>query len=454
MIHHVLTFTLLQALSSTIVSLGLGLFLARLFFMTPMPWLERSLSLPLIMPSLSLVTGLTALVGYKIFEMNALISITIAHAVLNIPLVMMILLNAYRSIPSAHWQLSMALKLPPVIQILKLELPLLQGSICQTAGIILLLCFSSFTIPLMLGGGPDSNTLTLSLYYNLVIKGDYNESMLLLLIKIISGFIIVLIFNFNTVTTSLSTGKYRHYDFKNDFSNKSIMIGFVLILLAPIAALIIQQDWMHLSWSQRYTEAILGSLTLAIFTATITIILTLSLCFCGFIVHNVIEKISALLIVIPSFVIATALLWIQIHYNFMNVSAFTILLIINCLHAWPMALRLIYKTFKNIANNHQYLMIHLHLPLTAQLRWIYLPLLWPTLRLSFALVAIYSLSDLGSILCFPSQDIITLPKIIHEAYSQFDLATAQWLSLILLALSTFIFMACTGRIHNFSTKSL
>ena len=449
MIYNILEITLIQVCLSTILSLAIGIVLARILFYNPKPWTDKVLALPLIIPSLSLVVGVTTLMGKTVHYLYGLQGIVMCHIYLNVPLATLILLNAYRSIPQSLWQLTAALRLSKMVCFLKVELPLLKTALSKTAGIVFLYCLSSFTIPLMMGGGPGGNTLTVALYYALVVKGDFQESMVLLAVNVLIGFLVILISShYKIADIKASTGQQRIAVRSTNISwlIDKIFTSFIFVfLLAPLWALMWQQSWSTTPWSMQYTQAITGSLTIAGITAGITTLITLGICCLQPLARIWLERLSSLMITIPSFAIGMGILWLHIHSHLFAVSPFTILITTTVLVSWPVSLRIVHGAFLKIeANNHQ-LMRALHLPWKARLRWVYLPLAWPTMRLAFALVAVYSLGDLGSILCFPSQDIQTLPKMIYEAHSQFNFMTAQFLSLVLIGLATSIFIIFNSR---------
>ena len=178
----VLEFTLLQAGLSTLVSIGLGVPVARAFAQeTAFPGrrlLLGLMSLPIVLPSLVAVFGIVAIYGQNgvlAFFLRAagidarpdiygLGGVVLAHVFFNLPLAVRLLLPGWQSIPVETWRLAAQLGMPGWARFRLIEAPMLRRYLPQAAAAIFMLCVGSFAIVLALGGGPGAATFEEAVY--------------------------------------------------------------------------------------------------------------------------------------------------------------------------------------------------------------------------------------------------------------------------------------------------
>jgi thiamine transport system permease protein len=199
-----LSFTVKQALLSTLLALALGL---------PGAWflssgqenrflsLLRALSgIPFAMPSILVVLGFVLFFGNAGWLNQMIMEITgrneggvrilyrpaavvLAHGFYNFPLVIRLAGDGLRQIRRAYSPAAAVLGSHPVKTVFTVLLPLSLPSIAGASLLVFLYCFTSFAVVLVLGGGPGTSTLAVEIYRQARISLNYDKAALLALVE-------------------------------------------------------------------------------------------------------------------------------------------------------------------------------------------------------------------------------------------------------------------------------
>lgn len=204
-------FTFVQALLSVLVSVVPGIWVARALARRPAfpgrTLLLQLFGLPLVTPAVVAIFGLAAAYGTsgaigKLATMlgwpgwhfpYGLPGILIAHAFFNLPLSVRLLLPALEAIPGESWRLAAQLGMRSGQIFRQIEWPVLRSVLPGVAGLVFLLCFSSFTVVLVFGGGPRASTLEVAIYQALRLDFDLQRAVGLALLQVglCAGFVLV-----------------------------------------------------------------------------------------------------------------------------------------------------------------------------------------------------------------------------------------------------------------------
>lgn len=204
---HIVKISLWQALISAVLATLLGILTARSFFY--LSFRGKSLLYKLIafvwaLPSLIVIFALIGVWGNQGWIANlwralggqwngaiyGLHGIVLAHLFLNIPLVMKYYLQGLNLIPSSSHQLAAQLNLKGWHYFRIVELPTISGILPYAFGTVFLLCFTSFPIVLMLGGGPKYSTLEVAIFQAVTFEFDFAKAIMLILVQIGIGLIL------------------------------------------------------------------------------------------------------------------------------------------------------------------------------------------------------------------------------------------------------------------------
>jgi thiamine transport system permease protein len=187
---HILRFTLVQALLSTLLSAAFGVLVARAFAREASFPGRRALlglmSLPIVLPSLVAVFGIIAIYGQNGWLARALAAagvqakpdiyglggVVLAHVFFNLPLAVRLLLPGWHSIPVESWRLSAQLGMSSWSVFRLIEWPMLRRYLPHAAATIFMLCVGSFAIVLTLGGGPGAATFEVAVFEALRFEFD------------------------------------------------------------------------------------------------------------------------------------------------------------------------------------------------------------------------------------------------------------------------------------------
>jgi len=187
---HILRFTLIQALLSTMLSAALGVLVARAFAREAHFPGRRALlglmSLPIVLPSLVAVFGIVAIYGQNGWLVHVLAAagvdfkpniyglggVVLAHVFFNLPLAARLLLPGWHSIPVESWRLSAQLGMSSWSVFRLIEWPMLRRYLPHAAATIFMLCAGSFAIVLALGGGPGAATFEVAVFEALRFEFD------------------------------------------------------------------------------------------------------------------------------------------------------------------------------------------------------------------------------------------------------------------------------------------
>ncbi|MBM3573436.1 MAG: ABC transporter permease subunit, partial [Alphaproteobacteria bacterium] len=202
-LHRVVIFTAAQAIGSTILAVGLAIPVARaLARRQSFPGriiLLRLFGLPLVLPSIVAVIGIVAIYGRsglindglaalgmpRALDIYGLTGILIAHLFFNLPLAVRLLLGMWSMVPGETWRLASQLGMGSGAIFRLIEWPLLRDGLPTVAGLIFMLCFTSFAVVLTLGGGPAATTVEVAIYQALRFDFDPARAVALALVQLI-----------------------------------------------------------------------------------------------------------------------------------------------------------------------------------------------------------------------------------------------------------------------------
>lgn len=199
-LHQVIAFSFSQALLSALLSSVIGTLFARAFFYLDFKGkslILRIFSLTFVLPALLAIFGLIGIYGTAGWltqllqtldiswkpSIYGLSGILIAHLFFNIPLAARMSLQALQSVPTEQHQLAAQLNIKGFTFFRLIEWPYLKSQIVSAFVLIFMLCFTSFTIVLALGGGPQNSTLEVAIYQAIFFEFDLPKAALFALVQ-------------------------------------------------------------------------------------------------------------------------------------------------------------------------------------------------------------------------------------------------------------------------------
>lgn len=467
----VLRFTLLQATLSTLLSVALAIPIAQALARQPRffgrIWIIRLMAVPMGLPVLIGALGLigiwgrqgivnSLLAGAGLAEpisIYGLSGILLAHVFFNLPLACRLMLAALERVPGEYWLVASGLGMRPLSVFRFIEWPVLRSVIPGVAGLIFMLCATSFTLVLMLGGGPAATTIEVAIYQSLRFDFDPGRAVALSLLQIALTAVVLGVLALLPATgdDGLTAGRtIRRPDgafFATRLADCSLLLLAVLFLGLPLLFVVIaglRADLAKLASEPIFWRALATSGAMSLSSALLSLALCAPLvrarhtlsqaggrsrgsrsCFAAM------GAASSLVLLVPPIVLATG--WFLAIRNFGDVGTVAPVLVvaINALMALPFVIRVLEPAYAVHQRRTARLSASLGIAGFTRLRLVS----WPALRkpvmtaLSFAMAL--SLGDLGAVALFGSDSFVTLPWLVYSSLGSYRTNDADGLALIL-----------------------
>ncbi|WMY96527.1 MAG: thiamine/thiamine pyrophosphate ABC transporter permease ThiP [Arsenophonus sp.] len=464
---YVIIFTFFQAFLSTFLSVIPAIFIAKSLFRRYFPCRTLFLqlcSITFALPVLVAIFGLLTIYGrmgwiaqfcqllgidYQ-FTPYGLKGILLTHIFFNLPLAIHMLLQTLENIPIEQRQLAAQLGMSNWQYLRIVEWPYFRRQILPTFSLIFMLCFSSFSTALTLGGGPAATTIELAIYQSLSYDFNLNQAAFLSLIQLF--FCLSLILFSQKFNIFFSVGNTQNFYWINTYDNKikklwdTFLISCtIFFLITPLLAIVIdgiKSTTLHALKQPGLWKAFINSIYIAINSGILCIILTMMILWSTRelrLRHSVklykIMTISGLLILaIPSIVLSTSF-FLLFHNMFdFNYSPYSLIIFTNALMSIPYALKVLENPMYDLAERYNILCISLNIKNINRLRIIEFKALKHTIRQAFAFSCILSIGDFGIIALFGNENFHTLPHYLYEQLGAYLNKDAAGTALLLLFL--------------------
>lgn len=458
-----------QAFLSTFFSLLVGILCARALHRRGNQWLVKfvlstsfiALVVPTTVAALGIVavwgrSGFMSSIGLTSFSLFGLWMVVLAHVFFNAPLVLRVAYSALKSQPSYFWKIASHNNLTEVEIFKVIEWPTFKSFMVPLASLIFLLCFTSFSIVLMLGGGPDVTTLEVSIYHAVRFSFDMQLAASLSIVQILicSGLILISKpLNFSlTSPAPKSENKIIRNDVENLFTRLTdffcFLIFFVVILL-PLAALFYRLDLfsgLNLFEQDRFWNSLYMSTKLAFFSSILSVTIAIVLIHSRFRLSQSGSLISiqfidfsvSFYLLMPAIVFATGcFILLQNHVNLFE-HAFWLVLLANILFSLPFILRILSPSLEQTLSQHDRLSLQLGITGLKKFIFLTLPSINRELQLVLGISFAFSLGDLSVITLFGNKEFETLPYYLYQLFGRYGASEADMLGIFILG---YIFVA-------------
>ncbi|MGY6707728.1 MAG: thiamine/thiamine pyrophosphate ABC transporter permease [Rhizobiaceae bacterium] len=477
-------FTLWQATLSTLLSIVPALFVARALARHPRfpgrSMILRLFGVPLALPALVAALGVLALYGRAGYfaeplgwlyggqwpGIYGLSGILIAHVFFNMPLATRLFLHAIETIPADQWRLSAQLGMNARASFRLLEWPVLRASLPGVAALVFMLCITSFTIVLLLGGGPRATTLEVAIYQALRFDFDPARAVALVALQVVlvatSVFLIARLGADVAADRGLPVAPSRPTLARpmEKAVNVTLITAALVFVAGPMAAIAaagLQADLARLAADPAVHAATVTSLALAGMAA----ILSVALSFCMVSARNalrqqrgpqtasLLEKAlgdwAAFVLIVPPIVIGAGWFILLRQTGQLFALAPVMVVAVNAVMAIPFAIRAIRPAYDAAAARHDRLAASLGIAGFSRWRLVDWPVLRRPLLTAFAFAMALSLGDLGVIALFGSDAVQTLPYLLLQRMGAYRTADAAGLALFLGILCLLLMMLADAR---------
>lgn len=473
----IISFTLWQAALSALISVSLGVPLARALarrggFLGRRALIRLS-SISLVIPSMVAVLGMVAVHGRsgwvnhlltalglgRADYLYGLTGILLAHTFFNLPLATRIFLNQLLTVPQHTWNLAALYGMRPRHIFRHIEWPLLRGLIPGAAGMIFLLCFTSFAIVLTLGGGPQSTTLEVAIYQAVRFDFDLSRAVALSLIQVALCAVLAAGFFAFGAPFPLRPGDYPGIKRPDAgarwprITDAVVIAAASIFLLSPLAAALVKalhpggwsivadsRFWSALRWTVLIApSAGLLSCLCALSLASLIVSLRASRRLAGWAV--VPELVGLLTLLAPPITLGAGLFLLFRRFTDALSLGPAVVIVLNALLALAFAVRILTPALQ--AQHNRYDRLCAGLGISGWNRW--RRVLWPALRhpIAYALAVATTLSagDMGVIALFGTDDLSTLPLLMYRLLGAYRVEQAAVVAALLCALCAGFFWA-------------
>lgn len=466
----VLRFTVLQAILSAVLSVALAIPFARALARQPhLPgrlWLIRLLALPLGLPVITGALGLLTVWGRNGWANNLLTwlglsepvniyglsGILLAHVFFNFPLCARLVLASLERLPGEYWLLASNLGLTSRDVFRHVEWPEIRRQIPGMAGLVLMLAATSFTLVLLLGGGPAATTLEVAIYQALRFDFDPPRAVSLALVQIVLTGALLILLSFaqgssaEGQTISIHADRPDGRQASKRLVDSIILLTGTIFLLLPLAAILLaglKADLARLLMEPVFMRALGTSLAIALPASFLAVLLASAITLARLaaleqgaepafirVVARLGPGAASLILLFPPTVLGTG--WFLIFGPAAVDSVAPLLIVaINGLMAFPFVLRILDPAIASHRARTARLAASLGLSGLIRLRLID----WPALRKPVAMALSFgmalSIGDLGAVALFSSDRLITLPWLLYSRMGSYRTADAAGLALLL-----------------------
>ncbi|HEY6632169.1 MAG TPA: thiamine/thiamine pyrophosphate ABC transporter permease [Rhizobiaceae bacterium] len=465
----IVRFTLWQAALSTALSIVPAIFVARALSRHPefpgRAIILRLFALPLALPAIVAALGILALLGragYLASPLSAvsggtwpgiygLSGILVAHVFFNLPLATRFFLEALDTLPADQWRLASQLGMGPAASFRLVEWPTLRAALPAIAGLVFMLCITSFTIVLTLGGGPAATTLEVAIYQALRFDFDPARAVTFTLLQIVLTALVMFTLTRlganAAIDSSLPVAQRKFVAIgTGEAVLNAALIALALIFVAgPIvatAAAGLEADLSRLAADPAVHQATLTSIVLAVLSALLSVAIALSLAAArqalakrrakraGF-VETLAGTGAGFVLVVPPIVIGAGWFVLLRHSDFLFAAAPIMVATVNAVMAMPFAIRAIRPAYDTAAERNDRLCAQLGLAGWNRAALIDWPVLRRPIATGFAFAMALSLGDLGVIALFGSDSVQTLPYLLLARLGSYRTDDAAGLALLL-----------------------
>lgn len=466
----VLRFTLWQALLSTLLSVLFAIPVARALARRPVfagrIWIVRLLAVPMGLPALIGALGLIGIWGRQgaandvlrflglaePISIYGLSGILLAHVFFNMPLAARLMLAGLERIPGEYWRMAASLGMPPASVFRHVEGPVILGLVPGIAGLIFMLCATSFTLVLVLGGGPAATTLEVAIYQALRFDFDPGRAVALSLMQIaVTGLLLAAMALFPAPAdhgTTLARSARRFDGFRlssrlGDAAVLALAVAFTGLPLVSVVLAGLKADLFALALTPAFRQAAVTSLAIALSAALVSTLLAAALIraqaalaekrggMASGLFSGALAGAGSLILLVSPLILGTG--WFLALRPFGDVARFApaLVVLINGLMALPFVMRVLAPAFAVHRQRTLKLAASLGVYGFARLRLIDAPVLAKPFLTALSFAMALSLGDLGAVALFGSADLVTLPYLIYSRLGSYRTHDADGFALIL-----------------------
>ncbi|WP_196158421.1 ABC transporter permease subunit [Reinekea sp. G2M2-21] len=429
----IVQFSIWQAFLSALFSVILAIPFAVVYASKPFTgqWLLKGLlNLFFIMPVLTVILGVVT--AYSDFiDVFSLQGILLAHLYLNVPYAVRIFWQRLSFVSQTHLNVAQTLHLSTWRSFWWIKRPVLVSALRPVFVLVFLLCFSSFTVVLSLGGGPANTNLEVAIFQ--ALKFDFDPK---------AGAIYAAVHGILAMSIMLLLGRREHFGMEINRAQAQratvptkmqflAIATLVVVLVYPLLTLLAHAFSAPFTGSERLWRGIITSLLLALGSGLFATLLA-TLRSLDTSQHRLLRFLDFGLMVLPVMVISTGLFLFALKLNIAFKATIPLIIWLNGLMAMPIVLGPLTSRVQAYRESYSRLADTLAMSDWSKVRYVYLPAAAHLLPWSLMLAMVLSVGDLGVAALIGSAQFVTLPILIYQAMGSYQMVLASQLTLLLL----------------------
>ncbi|RJE79430.1 thiamine/thiamine pyrophosphate ABC transporter permease ThiP [Paracoccus sp. JM45] len=370
--------------------------------------------------------------------------VILAHVFFNLPLSVRLVLQGWQAIPSERFRLASSLGFTPADVARHLERPMLRAALPGVWLAVFLVCLTSFTVALALGGGPRATTVELAIYQAFRFDFDLGRAATLGLVQIGLCIAAMLAARWIAIPAGFGVGMDagqgpvgpRGWRIWSDAAVIALAAGFLLWPLGAVLAVgvprlpaLAPDVW----WAAG--RSVIMAITSALLAVTMCLMLALTIARGA---GRWVEAAGMLPLIASPLVLGTGLFILLRGVIGPQQMALPVTVAINAAMALPFGLRALIPAARSLQDDYGQLAASLNLTGWARLRYLTLPRLARPLGFAAGLAAALAMGDLGVITLFAS-DQPTLPLKLYQLMNSYRMADAAGAAVLLMTLSFALF---------------
>ena len=470
---HITFFSFYQALFSTLLSVGLAIPVAHALSRREFKGKGLLLKLfasTLVLPVLVGVFGILAILGnsglvanwFHVFDRRlpfsiyGLSGILVAHVFFNLPYACRLLLHALESIPYDQHKLSAHLGMTHWQKFYQVEWPRMRQQLPHVAGLVFMLCFTSFSTVMVLGGGPKSTTIELAIYQAIKFDFDLQAGAILALWQMLlcGGLSLILL----RLTKALPASKMAHQQRLPLLSDSHLakvwdacwIMATMLLVLPPLMMVVWQglnPKSLTVLQDSKFWQALTSSIQVAMLASTLALLMGVAILFTSRAWHlkgqslraGRLELMGTIILVTPGIVISTGLFLLLRDQVDVFSLAFVMVILVNSLMALPYVIKTLSQPMLQTAQQYHFLCQSLGMKGWSRFRLVEWRALNRPIAHAFSISFMFSMGDLSAVALFGNQSFTTLPLYLFQLLGSYQMSAAAAVSLCLLLFSVLCF---------------
>ncbi|RMC35792.1 thiamine/thiamine pyrophosphate ABC transporter permease ThiP [Paracoccus alkanivorans] len=453
-------FTVWQAVLSAALSALLAIPVARALARRRFPGraaLVTLLGAPFILPVIVAIMGLISvfgrngaindglrLVGLPEISIYGWQGVILAHVFFNLPLSVRLILQGWQAIPAERFRLAESLGFAPADISRHLERPMLRSVLPGVWLAVFLVCLTSFTVALALGGGPSATTVELAIYQAFRFDFGLGRAAMLGLVQIGLSLAAMTLARWITIPAAFGTGLQESQGpqgppgWHKGVDMLAILLATVFLLWPILSVTASGLPRIPLLPADVWVAAARSVVMAASSTfLALLLCLTLALTIARGNAHWI-EMAGMLPIVASPLVLGTGLFILLRGWFSTDAMALPVTVAINAIMALPFGLRALIPAARTLHSDYGRLADSMEMQGLARLRYLILPRLARPLGFAGGLAAALAMGDLGVITLFAT-DQPTLPLKLYQLMNSYRMTDASACAVLLMAISFTLF---------------